>query len=193
MLGWGGGDVNVPCTCTHVGCYARCWVGVGGTVNWPCTCTHVGCYARCWVGVGGMLTYLALAHKSSTVCFSLHELLQRTAAKSLLERKWSTKCGAILMISCPSPSIISPKQPDWSMIRSGSICTVGNGDKMRARTCGPTCTKCLLSEKKPPLIRYSNSSAPLTRTPPCLFARLKKITLLSIWWGICRFFDEFPW
>ena len=39
MLGWGGGDVNVPCTCTHV-----------------------GCYARCWVGVGGMLTLLALAH-----------------------------------------------------------------------------------------------------------------------------------
>ena len=125
MLGWGGGDVNVPCTCAHV-----------------------GCYARCWVGVGGMLTFLALAHTSSTVCFSLHELLQRTAAKALLERKWSTKCGAILMISCPSPSIISPKQPDWSMIRSGSICTVGNGDKMRARTCGPTCTKCLLSEKK---------------------------------------------
>ena len=91
MLGWGGGDVNVPCTCTHV-----------------------GCYARCWVGVGGMLTFLALAHKSSTVCFSLHELLQRTAAKSLLERKWSTKSGSILMISCPSPSIISPKQPDWS-------------------------------------------------------------------------------
>ena len=39
MLGWGGGDVNVPCICTHV-----------------------GCYARCWVGVGGMLTFLALAH-----------------------------------------------------------------------------------------------------------------------------------
>ena len=39
MLGWGGGDVNVPCTCTHV-----------------------GCYARCWVGVGVMLTFLALAH-----------------------------------------------------------------------------------------------------------------------------------
>ena len=62
MLGWGGGNVNVPCTCTHVGCYARCWVGVGGDVNVPCTCTHVGCYARCWVGVGGMLTFLALAH-----------------------------------------------------------------------------------------------------------------------------------
>ena len=38
-LGWGGADVNVPCTCTHV-----------------------GRYARCWVGVGGMLTFLALAH-----------------------------------------------------------------------------------------------------------------------------------
>ena len=38
MLGWGGGDVNVPCTCAHVGCYARCWVG------------------------GGMLTFLALAN-----------------------------------------------------------------------------------------------------------------------------------
>ena len=37
--GWGGGDVNVACTCTHV-----------------------GCYARCWVGVGGMLTFLAFAH-----------------------------------------------------------------------------------------------------------------------------------
>ena len=39
MLGWGGGAVNVPCTFTHV-----------------------GCYARCWVGVGGLLTFLALAH-----------------------------------------------------------------------------------------------------------------------------------
>ena len=69
-MGWGGGDVTVPCTCTHVGCYARCWVEMGGTltflaladmldatrdaglgwgdVNVPCTCTHVGCYA-CWM------------------------------------------------------------------------------------------------------------------------------------------------
>ena len=39
MLGWGGGDVNVPCICTHVGCYARF------------------CF-----GVGEMLTFLALAH-----------------------------------------------------------------------------------------------------------------------------------
>ena len=37
--------------------------GLGwGDVNVPCTCTHVGCYARCWVGVGVMLTFLALAH-----------------------------------------------------------------------------------------------------------------------------------
>ena len=54
--------LTFPCTRTHVGCYARCWVGVGGDVNVPCTCTHVGCYARCWVGVGGMSTFLALAH-----------------------------------------------------------------------------------------------------------------------------------
>ena len=84
MLGLGGGDVNVPRTCAHVGCYARCWVWVGGMLtflalahmldatqdaglgrgfaNVPCTCTHVGCYARCWVWVGGMLTFLALVH-----------------------------------------------------------------------------------------------------------------------------------
>ena len=149
MLGWGGGDVNVPCTCTHVGCYARCWVGVGGMLTFLALAhmldatqdaglgqhatrvqvqgtltspppqpsilrggmltflalAHVGRDARCWVGVGGMLTFLALAHmlhatqdaglgwlalnghESSTVCFSLHELLQRMVAKLLLERK----------------------------------------------------------------------------------------------------------
>ena len=36
MLGWVGLDVNIPCTCTHVGCYATC--------------------------LGGMITFLALAH-----------------------------------------------------------------------------------------------------------------------------------
>ena len=36
--------------------------GLGGDVDVPCTCTHVGCYAKCWVGVGGKLTFLALAH-----------------------------------------------------------------------------------------------------------------------------------
>ena len=106
MLGWGGGDVNVPCTCTHVGCYARCWVGVGGMltflalahmldatqmlgwcggdVNVPCTCTHVGCYARCWVGVGGMLTFLALAHM----------LEKKDAADSLLKFKRALNADA---------------------------------------------------------------------------------------------------
>ena len=44
LVGW---DVNVPCTCTHVGCYA-----IDGDV--PCTCTHVGCYAIDGVGWGGM-------------------------------------------------------------------------------------------------------------------------------------------
>ena len=29
MLGWGGGDDNVPCTCTHVECYAT-GLGWGG-------------------------------------------------------------------------------------------------------------------------------------------------------------------
>ena len=62
--GWGGGIDNIPCTCTHVGCYAtgQGWVGGGmitflalahmlaatqlvGDDNIPCTCTHVGCYA----------------------------------------------------------------------------------------------------------------------------------------------------
>ena len=33
ILGWGGGDVNVLCTCRHVGCYARWWVGVGGMLT----------------------------------------------------------------------------------------------------------------------------------------------------------------
>ena len=29
QLVWGGGDDNVPCTCTHVGCYAT-GLGWGG-------------------------------------------------------------------------------------------------------------------------------------------------------------------
>jgi len=68
------------------------------------------------------------------------------------------------------PCVISPKQPDWSMIRSGSIFTVGHGDKMSARTCGPTCKKCLLSEKKGARRRSLNFwSAPLTRPPPVVY------------------------
>ena len=59
----GGGDDNIPCTCTHVGCYAtgQGWVG-GGDDNIPCTCTHVGCYATGQGWGGGMITFLALAH-----------------------------------------------------------------------------------------------------------------------------------
>ena len=59
-VGWGGvGDDDVPCKTSHL----RKMLGWGGgDVNVPDTCTHVGCYARCWVGVGGMLTFLTLAH-----------------------------------------------------------------------------------------------------------------------------------
>ena len=79
-----GGDDNVSCTCTHVGCYANDGVGWGGMImflalahmlvatqmmgwgggddNVSCTCTHVGCYANDGVGWGGMIMFLALAH-----------------------------------------------------------------------------------------------------------------------------------
>ena len=103
MLGWGGGDVNVPCTCTHVACYARCWVGVGGMLTFlalahmlhaprDCSRSWMSKMPICFqmaTGLGpSVLRRLALkGHKSSTVCFSLHELLQRMVAKSLLERK----------------------------------------------------------------------------------------------------------
>ena len=42
----------------------RNWSGVGGggEDNIPCTCTHVGCYATGQGWVGGMITFLALAH-----------------------------------------------------------------------------------------------------------------------------------
>ena len=43
-VGWGGGgDDNVPWTCTHVWCYANWWLR---DVNIPWTCTHVWCYAN---------------------------------------------------------------------------------------------------------------------------------------------------
>ena len=62
MLGWGGGDVNVPCTCTHVGCYARCWVGVGGMLTFLALAHMLDATQDAGFGVGGMLTFLALAH-----------------------------------------------------------------------------------------------------------------------------------
>ena len=46
QLGWGWEAMltNVPCTFTHVGCYAT-GLGWAGDGNVPCTCTQVGCYA----------------------------------------------------------------------------------------------------------------------------------------------------
>ena len=91
-VGWGG-DVNVPCTCTHTWCYAiGCFLhlhtylmlrhrmflvglGWGGDVNVPCTCTHTWCYAigcsctctHTWCyAIGCFLhlhTYLMLRHR----------------------------------------------------------------------------------------------------------------------------------
>ena len=62
LLGWGGGDVNVPCTCTHVGCYASCWVGVGGMLAFLALAHMLDATQGAGLGWGGMLTFLALAH-----------------------------------------------------------------------------------------------------------------------------------
>ena len=58
MLGWGGGDVNFPCNCTHVGCYARGWVGVGRMLTFLAL-AHI---LDATQDVGGMFTFLAIAH-----------------------------------------------------------------------------------------------------------------------------------
>ena len=62
MLGLGGGDVNVPRTCAHVGCYARCWVWVGGMLTFLALAHMLDATQDAGVWVGGMLTFLALAH-----------------------------------------------------------------------------------------------------------------------------------
>ena len=120
MLGWDGGDLNVPCTCTHV-----------------------GCYARCWVGVGGMLTFLALAH--------------------MLDATQDVGLG-------------------WG----------GCKRSLHLHTCW---------KKKTPLIRYSNSSAPLTRTPPsfmtCWYWKWESTPASSLLWGqpqliTWKSFQHFP-
>ena len=113
QLVWGGGDDNVPCTCTHVECYATGlgWgrgmttfialahmlnasqlVWGGGDDNVPCACTHVEC---CAAGLGW----------------------------------WGEK-------KC------------------------GQGLVDRARTCGPTCEKCLLSEIKAPGVTLQIQARP---------------------------------
>ena len=123
VVGWGGGDVNVPCTCTQV---KHCLLQFARTFakNGPKVTAGTQAIDKMW------------GHFDDFLPKSIHN--KSKATRLINDQIWE------------------------------SICTVGNGDKMRARTCGPTCTKCLLSEKKTPLIRYSNSSAPLTRTPPCL-------------------------
>ena len=50
-VGWGGGDDNVPCTCTHGPCYATDGLWFWDD-NVPCTCTHGRRYATHGVGVG---------------------------------------------------------------------------------------------------------------------------------------------
>ena len=63
--GRGGWDANVPCTCTHVGCYMQ-WIGrgeVGGMLTFLALAHMLD--ATQWIGrggPGGMLTFLALAH-----------------------------------------------------------------------------------------------------------------------------------
>ena len=69
IMGWGGvgwaGDDDVPCTCTHVGCYATSWVGVGMMTFcaldnlWDATQHH----GLGWGGVG-MMTFCALDNMS---------------------------------------------------------------------------------------------------------------------------------
>ena len=66
-MGWGGDD-DVPCTCTHVRCYATDGVGMMRSLHlhtcemlrnsWGgdddevhCTCTHVRCYATDGAGM----------------------------------------------------------------------------------------------------------------------------------------------
>ena len=53
FLGWGGGDVNVPCTCRHVGCYARCWVGVGGMLTFLALADMLDATQDAGLGWGG--------------------------------------------------------------------------------------------------------------------------------------------
>ena len=61
--GVGGGDDNIPCTCTHVGCYAtgQGWVG-GGMVTFLALAHMLDATQLVRGGWGGMITFLALAH-----------------------------------------------------------------------------------------------------------------------------------
>ena len=110
----------------------------GGDVNVPCTCTHVGCYARCWVGVGGMLTFL---------------LINDQIWEYLYSWQWRQNAGKDLWAN------MQEVFAEW--------------------------------KKKTPLIRYSNSSAPLTRAPPCLLLFIQLFWLnCQFWWTFWKEFVE---
>ena len=61
ILGWG--DDNIPCACTHVGCYATglWWVG-GGVITFLALAHMLDATQLVCGGWGGMITFLALAH-----------------------------------------------------------------------------------------------------------------------------------
>ena len=61
QLVWGpGGDDNVPCTCTHVACYAT-GLGWGGMITFLAPAHMLHATQLVWGG-GWMITFLAPAH-----------------------------------------------------------------------------------------------------------------------------------
>ena len=58
----GGGDDNIPCTCTHVGWYATGQGWVGGMITFLALAHMLDATQLVRGGWGGMITFLALAH-----------------------------------------------------------------------------------------------------------------------------------
>ena len=59
LRNWVGGDYNVPCTCTHVKCYATGW---GGIITFLALVHLLNATQLVWGGWGEMITFLALVH-----------------------------------------------------------------------------------------------------------------------------------
>ena len=76
MLGWGGGDVNVPCACTHVGCCARCWVGVGAMLTFLALAHMLDATQDAGLGWGLMLTFLQTTKLSERTSQKFEDLSQ---------------------------------------------------------------------------------------------------------------------
>ena len=76
MLGWGGGDVNVPCACIHVGCCARCWVGVGGMLTFLALAHMLDATQDAGLGWGLMLTFLQTTKLSERTSKKFEDLSQ---------------------------------------------------------------------------------------------------------------------